>query len=178
MILPLRASFRPDGGLTGLAVAVYVPVVRSGRSSDQSDLALSTGRSSDLSVLIFCRHPLDCRERGVRPIAFVPLVGSMVVVGVIVGFVVGALAAWLLARARGEVRLAQLETALEHEQRTVELWKTQFEQNGVSAAHELQRRHEAIEQLVKPIKESLQRVDGEVRALEQSRRQDYGSLTT
>jgi DNA recombination protein RmuC len=121
----------------------------------------------------------------------------MIVVAVIVGFGLGAAAAWLLARSRMQVQVARLETALEHEravsgdvstrfkalsaetlERTVELAKGQFEQYRASAAQELQRRHESFEQLVKPIKESLERVDGQVKTLEESRRQDYGALTT
>ncbi len=121
----------------------------------------------------------------------------MVVTAVIVGFALGALAAWLLARARGQVEVARLETALELEresagelstrfkalsaetlERTVELARGQFEQYRSSAAQELQRRHDSFEQLVRPIKDSLERVDGQVKTLEQSRRQDYGALTT
>ena len=121
----------------------------------------------------------------------------MVVLAVIVGFALGAVAAWLLARSRSQVEVARLETALEHErrlagdigtrfkalsaetlERTVDLAKGQFEQYRASAAQELQRRHESFEQLVRPIKESLERVDGQVKTLEQSRRQDFGALTT
>src|SRR5215210_549301 len=127
---------------------------------------------------------------------FVPLVGSMVMLAVIIGFALGAVAAWLLARSRAQVEIARLETTLEHQrelsgdaamqfkalsaetlERTVELARGQFEQYRDSAAQELRRRHESFEQLVKPIKESLERVDGQVRTLEQSRRQDHGALT-
>src|SRR3954451_15390432 len=120
----------------------------------------------------------------------------MVVLAVIVGFALGAVAAWLLARSRAQVEVARLETALEHQrehagdaatrfkalsaetlERTVELARGQFEQYRDSAAQELQRRHESFEQLVKPIRESLERVDGQVKTLEASRRQDYGALT-
>src|SRR5215217_3964125 len=120
----------------------------------------------------------------------------MVVLAVIVGFALGAAAAWLLARSRARVEVVRLETALEHQlelagdaatrfkalsaetlERTVELAKGQFEQYRDSAAQELQRRHESFEQLVKPIKDSLERVDGQVKTLEASRRQDYGALT-
>ena len=120
----------------------------------------------------------------------------MVVLAIIVGFALGAVAAWLLARSRAQVEVARLEAALEHQrelagdvatrfkalsaetlERTVELARGQFEQYRDSAAQELQRRHESFEQLVKPIKDSLERVDGQVKTLEQSRRQDYGALT-
>src|SRR5215217_1923792 len=101
----------------------------------------------------------------------------MVVLAVIVGFLLGASAAWLLARSRAQVEVARLETALGHEQETAQLWKSQFEQYRDSAAQELRRRHESFEQLVRPIKESLERVDGQVKTLEQSRREDRGALT-
>jgi DNA recombination protein RmuC len=121
----------------------------------------------------------------------------MIVTAVIVGFALGATAAWLLARSRAQVSVARLETALEHEraavgdlatrfkalsaetlEQTVALARGQFEQYRASAAQELQRRHDSFEQLVKPIKESLERVDGQVKTLESSRRQDYGALTS
>jgi len=120
----------------------------------------------------------------------------MVVFAVIVGFALGAVLAWVVARSRSQVEVARLEAALEHErdvgadmatrfkalsaetlERTVELARGQFEQYRASAAQELQRRHDSFEQLVKPIKESLERVDGQVKTLEESRREDYGALT-
>ncbi|HKF14109.1 MAG TPA: hypothetical protein VKB13_02670, partial [Gaiellaceae bacterium] len=94
----------------------------------------------------------------------------MIVLAIIVGFALGAAAAWLLARSRAQVEVARLEAALEHQrelagdvatrfkalsaetlERTVELARGQFEQYRDSAAQELQRRHESFEQLVKPI---------------------------
>jgi DNA recombination protein RmuC len=121
----------------------------------------------------------------------------MVFLAVSIAFVLGAALAWLVVRARAQVEVARLETTLAHERelagdlatrfralsaealdRTVALAKGQFEQYRVAASQELQRRHESFESLVKPIKESLERVDGQVKTLEQSRRQDYGALTT
>jgi DNA recombination protein RmuC len=118
------------------------------------------------------------------------------ILGLLLGVALGAVAAWLLARTRAQVDLTRLETELNAEravageistrfkalsaetlEKTVELAKGQFEQYRASAAQELQRRHESFEQLVKPIKDSLERVDGQVKTLEASRRQDYGALT-
>src|SRR3954452_16817096 len=84
----------------------------------------------------------------------------MVVLAVIVGFALGAVGAWLLARSRAQVEVARPEDALEHHrehaggaatrfkarsaetlERTVELAKGQFEHYRDSAAQELQRRH-------------------------------------
>jgi DNA recombination protein RmuC len=59
----------------------------------------------------------------------------------------------------------------------MELAKSQFEQLQQSAQHDLASRQQAVEHLVKPIKESLEKVGTEVKTLEASRRQDYGRLT-
>src|SRR5262245_26321646 len=108
----------------------------------------------------------------------------MLILALIVGFALGAAAAWLLARSRAQVDLTRLETELAHERRasgevatrfkalsaetlaqTVALAHGQFEQHRVAAAQELARRHESFEQLVRPIRESLERVDGQVKTL-------------
>lgn len=128
----------------------------------------------------------------------------MVLLGLLLGLLLGAAAVWVWARGElrrtetelrherdaGAERLALLESAKEDLStrfkalsaealdRTVELARGQFEQHRVAAAQELQRRHQSFEELVKPIKESLEKVDGQVKTLEQSRRQDYGALTT
>jgi DNA recombination protein RmuC len=131
----------------------------------------------------------------------------MVVLALILGLAVGALAAWLYARAR----VARLELELEHEregaaQRVellrqakeelgasfraatadalrqnntsfLELARSEFAQLQIRATEDLGRRQQAVEHLVKPIHESLERVGLEVKTLERSRRQDYGSLS-
>ena len=116
----------------------------------------------------------------------------MAVLFLAIGIALGAAAVWLWARtalAAASEKLALVETAraematqfkglsAEALERTVELAKGQFEQYRDSAAQELQRRHQSFEELVKPIRESLERVDGQVKTLEQARRQDFGTLT-
>ena len=59
----------------------------------------------------------------------------------------------------------------------IELAKAQFAQLQLGAKHDLDSRQKAVENLVGPIKESLERVGGEVKTLEKSRRQDVGLLT-
>src|SRR3954453_20881439 len=59
----------------------------------------------------------------------------------------------------------------------IELAKAQFEQLQLGAKHDLDSRQKAVENLVGPIKESLERVGGEVKTLEKARRQDVGLLT-
>jgi DNA recombination protein RmuC len=131
----------------------------------------------------------------------------MVVLALTLGLAVGALAAWLVARAR----MSRLELELEHEREGgaekvallrqakddlsasfraasadalretnasfLQLAKSEFAQLQTRATEDLGRRQQAVEHLVKPIRESLERVGQEVKTLEHSRRQDYGSLS-
>jgi DNA recombination protein RmuC len=60
----------------------------------------------------------------------------------------------------------------------LQLAKVQLEQLHTRASGDLQQRQQAVEHLVQPIQESLEKVGREVRTLEQSRRQDYGSLSS
>ena len=46
----------------------------------------------------------------------------------------------------------------------------------MQAREDLTTRQLAVEQLVKPIKESLEKVDLQAQALEKTRREDYGTL--
>src|SRR3954463_9155201 len=57
------------------------------------------------------------------------------------------------------------------------LAKTQFEQLQLKATHDLDSRQKAVENLVAPIKESLEKVGTEVKTLEHARRQDVGQLS-
>ncbi len=59
----------------------------------------------------------------------------------------------------------------------MQLAKTQFEQLQLKATHDLETRHKAVENLVAPIKESLDKVGTEVKTLENARRQDVGLLS-
>jgi DNA recombination protein RmuC len=130
----------------------------------------------------------------------------MLIVAVIVGFLLGALAAWLVARAhaaglqaelahereRAEERLAagdEARAALENafkalsadalrtnNESFLQLARTQLEQLQLQAKSDLDLRGQAVEQLVAPIRESLAKVDGKIQALEQARTEAYGSL--
>src|SRR2546430_2514627 len=59
----------------------------------------------------------------------------------------------------------------------IQLAKSQFAQLQLEARHDLDSRQKAVENLVGPIKESLERVGTEVKTLEKARRQDVGLLT-
>jgi DNA recombination protein RmuC len=58
----------------------------------------------------------------------------------------------------------------------LQLARTQLDHVRVQASGELEQRQKAVEQLVAPIRESLERVDGQVRSLEHARREAYGAL--
>ncbi len=111
----------------------------------------------------------------------------MEIVLLAVGLAAGALAAWLAARPR----LARLEAELEHERRAAateaqrqELLQSALRTVSADALRELQRdarddleqRQQAIQRMVAPLKESLDKVDTEVRELEKSRGEAYGDL--
>ena len=117
----------------------------------------------------------------------------------LVGLAVGAVSAWLVARAHSAGETATLRVELEHERaRTHEqLELLQQAERGVAdrfdsvaadalrknsesflelASGRLGQKEQAIQQLVQPLKEALAGVTKGVEELERSRRQDYGSL--
>lgn len=104
------------------------------------------------------------------------------------GLAVGALAVWLVARAR----VARLEAELEHERRAASdeaALRVEFaaalEALSAKALSELQResrddldhRRKAVEQMVAPVAQSLEKVNAEIRELEKARSTAYGALT-
>ena len=166
----------------------------------------------------------------------------MVALVLVLGFVAGAVVAWLVCRARAtalaeravaleasleraessgrekeerlrsaETELASLRTLLQRERESLtekialledakeslatsfkalcadalksnnssflELAKSQLEQVQIKARGELEQREKAVEHLVEPIKESLAKVDGQIRQLEHVRTEAYGALT-
>ena len=123
----------------------------------------------------------------------------MVIAGLLIGLIVGAGAAWLYARSRGAAETAALRVELEHEQgRTAEkvalLEKTErdltarfdalaadaLRKNNESflelASAKLGQKEQAVEHLVMPLRESLQKVDGKLQELEVARKGAYSSL--
>ena len=59
----------------------------------------------------------------------------------------------------------------------LELAKSQLEQFQVAARGDLEQRQRAVESLVSPIRESLEKFDGQIRTLEQARAHAYSTLT-
>lgn len=122
----------------------------------------------------------------------------------LLGLAVGALAAWALVRSRyaaelereraaaGE-KLALLEEARESFATTMkalaadalatsnrsflDLARSQLEQLQQRTTQELEQRKQAVEHLVAPIRESLQKVDGKLQQLEVERARAYSELT-
>ncbi|MDX6399963.1 MAG: recombination protein RmuC [Gaiellaceae bacterium] len=94
---------------------------------------------------------------------------------------VGAEKVAVLVEAREELstqlRSMCAEALRGNNEQFIELAKAQFAQLQLGAKHDLDSRQKAVENLVGPIKESLERVGGEVKTLEKSRRQDVGLLT-
>jgi DNA recombination protein RmuC len=114
------------------------------------------------------------------------------VVGLIIGLLLGAAGAWLVARAQA----ATLRVELGHEQGRTALaeqtegdLKARFDalaadalrKNNESflelAAAKLGQKEQAVEHLVAPLKESLQKVDGKLQELEVARKGAYSSLS-
>ncbi len=65
----------------------------------------------------------------------------------------------------------------DNNQRFLELARSTLERYQTQAKDDFKGRTETVEQLVKPIRESLEKVDGQLRQVEQGRRQAYGALT-
>jgi DNA recombination protein RmuC len=129
----------------------------------------------------------------------------MTAVGLLLlGVALGAALAWVLARgraARAELELARLEVGLAQERKTAaeklallaeakdeltntfkalssETLQTTLERFHANARdHDVQQR-KAMELLVAPMKDSLQRFDGQIKDLERARSHAYGALIT
>jgi DNA recombination protein RmuC len=69
------------------------------------------------------------------------------------------------------------EALRSNNQSFLELAKITLEKYQTEAKGDLEQRHKAVEQLVTPIKQSLEKVDTQIQELEKARRQAYGSLT-
>ena len=114
------------------------------------------------------------------------------IVGLLIGLALGGVAAWLAMRAYYRARLSVLEEArtslgdtmkalaadalASSNQSFLDLAKAQLEQLQQKTTQELEQRKQAVEHLVQPIRESLQKVDGKLQALEVARTQAYSEL--
>ena len=60
----------------------------------------------------------------------------------------------------------------------LQLARTQLEQLQQKTTHELEQRKQAMEHIVTPIRESLEKVDGKLQQLEVARKGAYSELST
>src|ERR1700751_3649496 len=116
------------------------------------------------------------------------------IAGLLIGLVLGVAAGWLVVRYRYAARVAVLEEAraalpetmkalaadalATNNETFLQLAKTQLEQLQQKTTHELEQRKQAMEHIVTPIRESLEKVDGKLQQLEVARTRAYSELTT
>src|SRR6185437_9692743 len=115
------------------------------------------------------------------------------IVGLVIGLLVGSAAAWLVLRAQYASRVAALEEArasfgstlkalaadalATNNKSFLDLAKAQLEQLQQRTTQEMEQRKQAVEHLVTPIAESLQKVDGKLQQLEVARTRAYSELS-
>jgi len=116
------------------------------------------------------------------------------IVGLLIGLVLGVAAGWLGVRYRYAARVVVLEEAraalpetmkalaadalATNNESFLQLAKTQLEQLQQKTTHELEQRKQAMEHIVTPIRESLEKVDGKLQQLEVARKGAYSELST
>ena len=104
----------------------------------------------------------------------------MVILGLLIGLVVGALAAWLVARARSGAEVARLEAEKRAAEERLHTVESSDERVKVLAAEALRQNNSSFLELAQtqfaPIKETLQRFGEQTQALEVSRQKAYGAL--
>ncbi len=110
---------------------------------------------------------------------------------------------WLIANLRAQKRIAELETALDLERRHaaervpeiekaiallanqalrqnsqsfLQLAQENLKQFQVQAKNDLAQKEKAVEQMVKPIREALEKTEQQVRLMEKERKEAYGAL--
>ena len=105
---------------------------------------------------------------------------------------VSMLIGWLFSRLRSQHRISELETRLRLSQESSQTEKTALEntfgnlslkalaQNSDQfmklAEQKLNEKEKAVENLVKPIKDALEKTEAQIRKIENDRMKDYGSL--
>jgi DNA recombination protein RmuC len=99
----------------------------------------------------------------------------------LLGMTLGGVTVWLFMRARVEnddrFEAVSSRVLRDAQQSFLQLAESQLGQHHITSREELEKRQKAVEQIVKPIAESLARVDGKLELLEQARRESQGSLT-
>ena len=83
----------------------------------------------------------------------------------------------IAARAEASFKALAAEALQRNNSSFLDLARTQLERFQAGAREDLDRRRQAVDELVKPMRESLERVDGQVRQLERAREHAFGALT-
>jgi len=113
------------------------------------------------------------------------MVAFVLIVGLALGLAVGGLGAWVVASRRlgeREQELAIVRVELEHERRGTDDRLVRAVKTASSEAFQssntafLELAETKLTGYVRPLKESLEKVDGQVRTLEQARERQYGAL--
>ncbi len=128
--------------------------------------------------------------------------GTLIVIG-IVALLSGALG-WLIAHLRSQKRLTELSTTLDLERKAAQEKLTDLEQTflalsnqalrsnnatflqlaqetlkqfHIQAKGDLEQKEKAVENLVKPVREALEKTEQQIRLMEHERKEAYGALT-
>jgi DNA recombination protein RmuC len=99
----------------------------------------------------------------------------------LLGMLIGGAAVWGFMRARVEsddrFEAVSARVLRDAQRSFLQLAESQLGQHHITSREDLEKRQRAVEQIVKPIAESLAKVDGKLELLEQARRETQGSLT-
>src|ERR1700723_3596499 len=108
----------------------------------------------------------------------------MIILAFSAGLFLGGVVAWLIARARmpTEAHLGNAFEALaaktlrDNAESFLQLAETRLKQSEQAAAATLDKKSVAIDEMVKPVKESLQKMDAQIQALEIKREGAYREM--
>jgi DNA recombination protein RmuC len=100
----------------------------------------------------------------------------------LLGMAIGGVVVWLYMRARvkndDRFEAVSARVLRDAQQSFLQLAESQLGQHHITSREDLEKRQLAVEQIVKPIADSLAKVDGKLELLERARREAQGSLTT
>jgi DNA recombination protein RmuC len=125
------------------------------------------------------------------------------IITIVVVLLAGALG-WFVAQLRAQKRLTELATTLELERQAAQEKLASLEQNFIALSHralkennqaflqlaqeslkqfhvqakgDLEMKEKAVENLIKPVREALEKAEQQIRLMENERKEAYGSLT-
>jgi DNA recombination protein RmuC len=99
----------------------------------------------------------------------------------LLGMAIGGVAVWFFMRTRvrddDRFEAVSARVLRDAQQSFLQLAESQLGQHHIASREDLAKRQRAVEQLVRPIAESLEKVDGKLELLERARRESQGSLS-